>query len=141
MAPPQVIISQPQPQTDNSYFSLCQLYSLCIRFPIIEIMLIIFAEIGINESKTCPLQSVYDAEIHDAVANMRRLDGPIPVYSKYGAPVNFFTPVGIRKYWVKSSTPVLGHLLWYIVPFMYFIKKQYVTVLNMNIVHLIDDIF
>jgi hypothetical protein len=89
-------------------------------FLLLKLCSLFLAEIGIDDSKICPLQSVYDAEIHDAGANMRRLDGTIPVHSKYGALVNFFTPVGIRKYWVKSSTPVLGYMLWYIIPFMYF---------------------
>jgi len=64
--------------------------------------------VGIDPSKICPLESMYDADIHDALANMRRLDGNIPKHDKYGVPVNFFTPPGSRKYWVKASTPVLG---------------------------------
>ena len=51
---------------------------------------------------------MYDPDIHDALSNLRRLDGSIPVHDKYGPPVNFFAPSGSRKYWVKQSTPVLG---------------------------------
>ncbi len=51
---------------------------------------------------------MYDPDIHDALANLRRLDGSIPVHDKYGPPVYFFAPSGSRKYWVKQSTPVLG---------------------------------
>jgi hypothetical protein len=68
--------------------------------------------------------TIDDTEIHDAVANMRCLDGSIPIHPQYGAPVNFFAPVGIRKYWVKSSTPVLANFLgkccMYIISIMYF---------------------
>jgi hypothetical protein len=32
----------------------------------------------------------YDADIHDALASMRILDGTLPRHSEYGAPVNFF---------------------------------------------------
>ncbi len=61
-----------------------------------------------DDSKMCPLAALYDADIHDALANLRRLDGSIPKHDKYGPSVNFFAPKGSRKYWVKSSTPVLG---------------------------------
>ena len=64
--------------------------------------------IGVDDGKSCPLQHMYDPDIHDALANLRRLDGSIPVHDKYGPPVNFFAPSGSRKYWVKQSTPVLG---------------------------------
>ncbi len=37
-----------------------------------------------------PLAINYDADIHDALASMRILDGTLPLHSKYGAPVNFF---------------------------------------------------
>jgi hypothetical protein len=77
--------------------------------------------ITVDDSKICPLQTLYDADIHDALANLRRLDGTIPKHDKYGPPVNFFAPPGIRKYWVKSSTPVLGyyHYVHYIVYIYY----------------------
>ena len=63
-----------------------------------------------DDSKMCPLQTLYDPDIHDAIANLRRLDGNIPIHEKYGAPVNFFSPPGSRKYWVKASTPGLGYV-------------------------------
>ena len=66
--------------------------------------------ITFDDSKMCPLHTLFDADIHDAIANMRRLDGNIPIHEKYGAPVNFFSPPGSRKYWVKASTPVLGYV-------------------------------
>ena len=71
---------------------------------------------------------------------MRRLDGTIPVHSKYGAPVNFFTLVGIRKYWVKSSSPVLGYLLWYIIPFMYFMLIIFLPVEGFFLFHTLDKV-
>jgi len=62
---------------------------------------------------------MYDPDIHDALANLRRLDGSIPVHDKYGPPVNFFAPSGSRKYWVKQSTPVLGCVYYiYIISFI-----------------------
>lgn len=65
-------------------------------------------EVALDDSKTCPLATHYDGDIHDALANMRRLDGSIPRSEKYGQSVNFFTEKGTRKYWVKASTPPFG---------------------------------
>ena len=65
-----------------------------------------------DDSKMCPFGSAdyYDADIHDALANMRRLDGsPLP-HEKYGPPVNFFAPKGSRKYWITKKTPILGYV-------------------------------
>ncbi len=50
--------------------------------------------ITVDDSKICPLQTLYDADIHDALANLCCLDGTIPKHDKYGAPVNFF-----RSFW------------------------------------------
>ena len=63
----------------------------------------------VDESKMCPLELYYDADIHDAVANLRKLDGDIPVHPQYGMPVNFFAPQKTRKFWTKSSTAELGY--------------------------------
>ena len=63
--------------------------------------------------KMCPMEVYYDGDIHDAVANMRKLDGTIPVHPQYGVPVNFFVPKGSRKYWTKASTPELGYFIHY----------------------------
>ena len=63
-----------------------------------------------DDSKTCPFNSAdhYDADIHDALANMRRFDGsPLP-HERYGPPVNFFAAKGCRKYWITKKTPALG---------------------------------
>ncbi len=46
----------------------------------------------VDERKMCPLELYYDADIHDAVANLRKLDGDIPVHPQYGMPVNCFAP-------------------------------------------------
>jgi hypothetical protein len=62
----------------------------------------------IDDAKQCPFVEHYDGFLHDVLANLRRLDGSIEPHPQYGAPVNLFAPKGTRKYWVKSSTPVLG---------------------------------
>ncbi len=62
----------------------------------------------IDESKMCPFAEQYDADLHDFVSNLRRVDGSIVVHPQYGSPVNIFSPKGTRKYWVRASTPVLG---------------------------------
>jgi hypothetical protein len=48
-------------------------------------------------SKMCPMEVYYDGDIHDAVANMCKLDGTIPVHPQYGVPVNFCRPQGSAK--------------------------------------------
>ncbi len=45
-----------------------------------------------DESKMCPLEVYYDADVHDALANLRRLDGDIPVHPQYGMSVIFLPP-------------------------------------------------
>jgi hypothetical protein len=65
----------------------------------------------VEASKMCPMEVYYDGDIHDAVANLRKLDGTIPVHHQYGVPVNFFAPKGSRKYWTKVSTPELGYFI------------------------------
>ena len=62
----------------------------------------------------CPFAEQYDADLHDFVSNLRRVDGSIPVHPQYGPPVNIFSPKGTRKYWVRASTPVLGESLAFI---------------------------
>ena len=52
----------------------------------------------------------YDPNIHDLLANMRRLDGTLPPHDKFGPPVNLIAPKGSRKYWIKSSTSAFGYL-------------------------------
>jgi hypothetical protein len=37
----------------------------------------------------CPLGTCCDADVHDALGNMRKLDGDIPVHEKLGMSVNF----------------------------------------------------
>ena len=60
----------------------------------------------------CPFGSAdnYDADIHDALVNMRRLDGSPAPHDKYGPPVKFFAPKGSRKYWISKRTPILGYV-------------------------------
>ena len=63
-----------------------------------------------EDSNTCLFNCAdhYDADIHNALANMRRLDGsPLP-HERYGPPVNFFAAKGSRKYWITKKTPALG---------------------------------
>ena len=45
-----------------------------------------------DESKMCPLEVYYDADVHDALANLRKLDGDIPVHPQYGMSVIFLPP-------------------------------------------------
>ncbi len=59
-------------------------------------------------SKMCPFAEQYDADLHEFLSNLRRVDGSIPVHPQYGLPVNIFAPKDSRKYWVRASTPVLG---------------------------------
>ena len=65
-----------------------------------------------DDSKMCPFGCAdhYDDDIHDALANMRRLDGSPAPHEKYGPPVNFFAPKGSRKYWISKRTPILGYV-------------------------------
>ena len=61
-----------------------------------------------DDTRQCPFVEHYDGNLHDVMANLRRLDGGIAAHQQYGPPVNLFSPKGTRKYWVKASTPVLG---------------------------------
>ena len=62
----------------------------------------------VDDTRQCPFHEHYDGNLHDGVANLRRLDGSIETHPQYGPPVNFFAQKGTRKFWVKASTPVLG---------------------------------
>ncbi len=64
--------------------------------------------VPVDESKImrCPLEEYYDADVHDALAN---LDGDIPVHPQYGMSVNYFAPPKLRKYWTKPSTTESGY--------------------------------
>ncbi len=62
----------------------------------------------IVESKMCPFAEQYDADLHDFLSNLRRVDSSLPVHPQYGPPVNIFAPKDSFKYWVRASTPVLG---------------------------------
>ncbi len=37
----------------------------------------------------CPFAELYDANLHDFLSNLRRVDGSLPVHPVYGPPVNF----------------------------------------------------
>ena len=63
--------------------------------------------------KSCPLGHEYDADLHNAIAHLRILDGSLPEHAKLGSAVNFFAPAGTAKYWVKSSSPVFGYFFYY----------------------------
>ena len=56
----------------------------------------------------CPFAEHYDADLHDFLSNLRRIDGTLPPHPQYGPPVNLFALKESRKYWVRASTPVLG---------------------------------
>ena len=62
---------------------------------------------------SCPLGHTYDADIHDAIAHLRILDGSLPAHPTHGRSVNFFADVGLPKYWVKASTPAFGFFFYY----------------------------
>jgi hypothetical protein len=62
------------------------------------------------DTKATPFADNYDGDVHNLVANMRRLDGTLPPHDKYGPPVNLFSPPGTRKYWIRASTPAFGYL-------------------------------
>ena len=47
---------------------------------------------------SCPLGHTYDADIHDAIAHLRILDGSLPAHPTHGRSVNFFAEVGRPKY-------------------------------------------
>ena len=64
----------------------------------------------VDDTRQCPLVEHYDGNLHDVLANLRRLDGSMETHPQYGPPVNLFAPKGTRKYWVKASTPVLGRV-------------------------------
>ena len=59
--------------------------------------------VPVDDSKICPLEVFYDADVHDALANLRKLDGDISVRHQYGMSVNFFAHKKSRRYWTKPS--------------------------------------
>jgi len=63
--------------------------------------------------RSCPLGHEYDADVHDAIAHLRILDGSLAPHSKHGRSVNFFAPPGEAKYWVRPSSPVFGFFFFY----------------------------
>ena len=63
--------------------------------------------------KSCPLGHEYDADLHDAIAHLRILDGSLPEHAKLGSAVNLCAPAGTAKYWVKSSSPVFSYFFYY----------------------------
>ena len=67
----------------------------------------------VDNSRMCPLGVFYDADVHDALGNLRKLDGDIPVHPQYGMSVNFSAPQKSRKYWTKPSTAELGYFIPY----------------------------
>ena len=66
-----------------------------------------------DDSTLCPLDHAYDADIHDAIAHLRILDGSLPEHPKHGRSVNCFADVGQPKYWVKSTSPAFGFFFYY----------------------------
>ena len=66
-----------------------------------------------DDVRWCPLARQYDPDIHDAIAQLRTLDGSIPAHAKHGPPVNFFAPEGQVKFWVKKDATAFGFFLFY----------------------------
>jgi len=63
-----------------------------------------------------PLANTYDAaDIHDAIAHLRILDGSLPAHPTdlHGRSVNFFADVGRPKYWIEASSLAFGFFLYY----------------------------
>ena len=48
--------------------------------------------VPVDDSRMCPLGVYYDADVHDALSNLRKLDGDIPVHPQYVACLLFFLP-------------------------------------------------
>ena len=69
--------------------------------------------VPMDDSRMCPLGVYYDADVHDALANLHKLDGDTPVHPQYGMSVNCFAPKKSRKYWTKPSTAELGYFIPY----------------------------
>ena len=70
-------------------------------------------ELPNEDHRSCPLAHEYDPDIHDAISQMRSLDGSQPVHAKHGPPVKFFAPKGESKYWVKKNAGVFGYFFFY----------------------------
>ena len=83
--------------------------------------------------RSCPLGHHYDADLHDAIAHLRILDGSLPEHAKHGRSVNFFAPAGTPKYWVRSSTPVFGFFFFYTLDMA--ICPYFVSIFGMPIWH------
>ncbi len=61
----------------------------------------------------------YDTDIHDALANLHCLDRNIPTHTKYGVPVNFFTPEGAQTHnW--GIVKVFDYVDYFITFYFYF---------------------
>lgn len=69
--------------------------------------------VPIDDGRWCPLVNDYDEDIHNAISQMRILDGTVPPHSKHGPPVNFFAPHGQPKFWVKKGAPPFGYFFFY----------------------------
>jgi len=69
--------------------------------------------VPVDDSRMCPLGVFYDADVHDALANLRKLDGAIPLHHQYGMSAKKFAPQKSRKYWTKPSTAELGYFIPY----------------------------
>ena len=60
-----------------------------------------------------------DSDIHNAISQMRSLDGTVPPVAKHGPPlpgppVNFFAPYGQPKFWVKKGAHPFGYFFFYV---------------------------
>ena len=74
-----------------------------------------------DDGQWCPLVNDYDEDIHNAISQMRSLDGTVPPLAKHGPPlpgppvntVNFFAPYGQPKFWVKKGAHPFGYFFFY----------------------------
>jgi hypothetical protein len=68
--------------------------------------------LSMDESLMFPLAVQYDADIHNALAGLRILDGTLPRHNLHGAPASVILfapgPAHTAKFFVIPSTPVLG---------------------------------
>ena len=62
---------------------------------------------SVPDEKPLPLVDNYDGNLHDFIANLRRVNGNPEPHEKYGPPVNIFAAG--RKFWVTKSSPAFGY--------------------------------
>jgi hypothetical protein len=62
----------------------------------------------------CPFAEQYDADLHNFLSNLRRVDGSLPVHPQYGLPVNIFAPKDSANTGYARQLPSWGESLAFI---------------------------